>query len=508
MGTAMSAALAGALAAKGRPANDLARRLMREQPEAADDWTPGAIYCRISDDREGRERGVERQADDGYDLANRHHIRIVDLYVDNDIGASSKSRKKRPDFEWLMRAAEAGEVGVILSYSSSRLTRRPKEFERLIDLYHEHRTVIRTATGMVDFSTAAGRAMARNMAIYDTLEAEQISERVSRAALQGAMEGSAGGGIRPFGYRKDRTTIDLAEAELIKKAAADLIAGVAVRVILTRWEAAGVKTPKGKPWRPYAFKKMITNPRLAGWRIHHGEIARDRTGTPIRGQWQPIIDDATHANILTTIRGRADAYSATVTVKPGVRRYLMVGLIRCGTCGKPMYGNRRNDIRYFYRCAPVAGKGHVTSVSGNELDRWVSTIMVRLLQDRKLERIERAPFTGDARLAEIDETTEVFLDQYTAGVLKADALHRRLGALQAEREALEADRETWLTDTHGPDLTAVDEAVWDAADIDQRRAMLGAAFDAVFVKPAPLGIRTGPAFDPGRVELVRRAVSS
>lgn len=499
-----------ALAAlKGEALNDLARSLKRDQPEAADDWPPGAIYCRISDDREGLARGVEQQATDGYDLANKQHIRVVDLYVDNDIGASTRTRPKpRPGFNAMMASAEAGHLAALLAYSNSRFTRRPREVESLIELFERRGTLILTLkSGNDDLSTADGRMVARIKGNVDTAESERISERVKTRNRQNAMEGSPGGGIRPFGYAKDRVTIVPAEAELIKKAAADVIAGVPTRVILDRWAAAGVKSTKGGTWAPAAFKAMIAGARVAGWRVYCGEIARDRTGAPIRGQWEPILDEATHAGVVAVLKGRADAHNAK-RVRPGNRRYLLTGLVRCGQCGGAMYGNRRTDTTYFYRCAPKAGKGHVTSVSGNQLDRWVSMIMVRLLQDRQLERIERAPFTGDARLAQIEEMTDVLLGQYTAGVLKADVLHRHLDRLQAERDTLTAQRDAWLTDTHGPDLTAVDEAVWDAADDDRRRAMLGAAFEAVYVKPAPLGHRTGMRFDPDRVELVRRTVSA
>ncbi len=57
-----------------------------------------AIYVRISDDREGQGLGVTRQEQDCRALAERlewtlHPHRPV--YSDNDIGASTKSRKAR-----------------------------------------------------------------------------------------------------------------------------------------------------------------------------------------------------------------------------------------------------------------------------------------------------------------------------------------------------------------------------------------------------------------------------
>src|SRR5688572_6170081 len=85
-----------------------------------------AIYARISADREGRELGVERQGDDCAELAHRRDWEVVDTYIDNDMGASTRSRKKsRPEYQRLLSDARTGRFQVIIAYTSSRLTRRP-----------------------------------------------------------------------------------------------------------------------------------------------------------------------------------------------------------------------------------------------------------------------------------------------------------------------------------------------------------------------------------------------
>src|SRR5690606_39044801 len=93
-----------------------------------------ATYRRISDDREGREIGVARQAEDLAALAKRLGVTIVADYEDNDISASTRSRRRRPGYEAMIAAAKRREFDVILAYSASRLTRRPREHEDLIDL--------------------------------------------------------------------------------------------------------------------------------------------------------------------------------------------------------------------------------------------------------------------------------------------------------------------------------------------------------------------------------------
>src|SRR4051794_33142289 len=109
------------------------RRAKRQQagPKRA------AIYCRISSDREGLETGVGRQEIDCRALADRLGAEVVAVFVENDMSASTRSRKPRPRFAELLAGARSGEWNLILAYSNSRLTRRPREFEDLIDLHEE-----------------------------------------------------------------------------------------------------------------------------------------------------------------------------------------------------------------------------------------------------------------------------------------------------------------------------------------------------------------------------------
>src|SRR6476469_4142823 len=98
---------------------------------------PAAVYVRISDDVEGRALGVARQTDDGSALAASLGCSVVKVYSDNDISASTLSKKTRPEYEALLTDVRAGRVRVVIAYSNSRLTRRPRELEDLIDLHRE-----------------------------------------------------------------------------------------------------------------------------------------------------------------------------------------------------------------------------------------------------------------------------------------------------------------------------------------------------------------------------------
>ncbi|RWZ67942.1 recombinase family protein [Labedella populi] len=90
-----------------------------------------AIYCRISRDATGDGEGVERQERPCREVAERHGLEVIDVKVDNDIGASDKTSKLkiRTAYAALLEGARAGRYSHIIAYSISRLMRRMLELE-------------------------------------------------------------------------------------------------------------------------------------------------------------------------------------------------------------------------------------------------------------------------------------------------------------------------------------------------------------------------------------------
>ena len=126
---------------------------------------------------------------------------------------------------------DAGRFGTIVAYSMSRLTRRPREAEGLLERAERGGLLIRTArSGDPDLTTADGRAMFRTLVAFDVAEAERIAERVAGAAEQRAKRGSFGGGQRRFGYTEDASALVPARPR--------------------PWPLPTCRSPTGGRWRP------------------------------------------------------------------------------------------------------------------------------------------------------------------------------------------------------------------------------------------------------------------
>src|SRR4051812_2434778 len=93
-----------------------------------------SIYCRISSDPRDLAVGVERQEQDCRALAARNGWQVGAVYVENDTRASTRSTNQRPQYAEMLKRAHRGEFGAVVAYSNSRLTRRPREAEDLIEL--------------------------------------------------------------------------------------------------------------------------------------------------------------------------------------------------------------------------------------------------------------------------------------------------------------------------------------------------------------------------------------
>lgn len=469
--------------------------------------TRAAIYARISRDAEGRELGVQRQEEDCRRKADAEGLSVVSVYVDNDRSASTRSKKPRPEYSRMLADAEAGRFDVILAYSNSRITRRPIEYENLIQLHERTGVSIRTVvSGASDLSTADGRHMARMLAANDAAEPDRTAERVARKHKEKREKGLPVGGPRPFGWREDRLALDPIEAELIRAAIVDVLAGVRPAKIAERWNEEGTTTSVGGPWSGETVKRVLRSPRVAGWRVYQRAVAIDSSGAPIRAAWEPIVDDETWRAVVAALR---QPERRSRIPRKGGRQRLLTGTIRCGVCGRPMYGSK-GSRGYAYRCNESRSQpglaSHSNSVSTAAADAWATR---HVLSAAALVTETAVPPERTARLVEIAEEIEThtgLIDDVMEGFrrreLPADVAFKNVGLIEAERDRLAAERDDIEAELRASRAEALTPERWEELDTDRRRAVVEQWFEAIYVRPAE---RRSPVFDESRLEGVWKA---
>lgn len=216
----------------------------------------------------------------------------------------------------------------------------------------------------------------------------------------------------------------------------------------------------------------------------------------MRGNWKPIITQGEHDTLKAVLR-RPDKRARVP--RRGARHYLLTGILRCGVCTAPMYGNRQGAEYYAYTCS---GRGHVNTVSGPSVDEHVEARILNRIGNATFE-VKPAEFAGDARIGEIGAQITELMTAYNARQLSAAVAFGAVEALENERADLEEQRANLAAAVPLQRLTALTVADWVGWDVDRRRAAAESLIEAVMIRPkAKL---TGNKFDAARIDLVWKA---
>ena len=447
-----------------------------------------AIYCRISDDREGRQLGVSRQEEDCRAFVEARGYALLKVYAENDISASTRSSKKRPLFEEMMELCENGTYQAIVAYSSARLTRRPLENERLIGLYEKHRVRIHylNATDN-DLSTARGRYNARNDAARDAEEAEEISERVTRASLQRAKQGHGHGGTRPYGWTAtDRRELDPAELKELLAAARRVLAGGSLKSIAADLNARAVPTVTGAAWSSAALRGMLTNPRLVGIRMYKGEEIG-------RGDWKPALGEDMYYDLRSLLLDKSRRVATS-----NIRKYLLTGLALCGECTRPVVvkvqvrKGRPKQPRYW--CAACDLYRTMEPV-----DRYVQEVIINVLEAGLTPAMPgpmRSQEKADRLRERIAETQRMFAEEDSLTPMQYQDTMRTLNRRLAEEDAavIKDSRPLLAANVIG----AAARQAWVGLELNAKRQIISELTEVRIHR----AIRGKRAFDPDTVELI------
>lgn len=454
-----------------------------------------AIYERISDDREGRELGVERQEQDclgladhrGYHVDRRSYEDGGNIYRDNDVSASTRSRRVRPAYRSLIADAQAGRFNVIIAYTSSRLTRRPREHEDLIELAERHGVRFEyVRSPSFDLGTAAGRRVARILAANDAGEAEDAAERITRQKAQSASLGRWMGGPRPYGYEADGVTPVPSEAADLLYLTERALLGVGIASLAAEMNRRGRLTANGKLWDGTGLRRTLIRPRNAGLMEHQGRVVGPAS-------WPAVVPEELWRSVVALL---CDPRRRTNTSMSG-RRWLGSGLYRCGVCGAMVVGTTapqcRPHMKPHYKCRAARHLARNCAevdalVSGVVVERLSRPDAVDLLhQGRSVDVVGLEALAAGLR-GRLDELAALF----AAGDVTGSQLRTGSESMRAELAQVEAQLATAVRGSVFAGVVgAVDvAAAWKGLDLGRRRTIVHALLD-VELRPSAMGRPAG-----------------
>lgn len=475
-----------------------------------------AVYLRISLDRFGEQKAVDRQREDCVKLIDYKGWDLAGEYVDNSISATSG--KVRPAYEQMIADIKAGKIDAVVVWRLDRLLRRQRAGEDWIDLHKEFGVNLVTIEGNIDLSTVGGRSFLRMLANMAEAETETKSDRQHAAIEQGIRNGAPITGRKVMGWRVDGKTVVRKEADLVRETYDAVLAGASLTESARRWNKLGYTTSRtfktvakpGGPWTALSIKTLLINPRYAGLRA-------DAKGNLHKGGWKALVGEDTWRAAVALL---TDPERRT---GPGpARRYLLSGIAVCGWTATPPEGRAWNpqlDV-----CgAPVGSGGALRGVNpgykctahshntrkGGIVDEYVIDRLIN-----RLAKHDEAELFGSATdpLSKAESARLIFvrarlksLPQLLVRTNMSDTDYAKTyDALTAELDELEGkSRERGRVDKlgalvaagaprdgEGNDEPSMDarrlrvRKVWDTLDLDRQRAVVAEAVRPVLM---PLG---------------------
>ena len=384
-----------------------------------------AIYARYSTDMQN-ETSITGQVANCKTIALANGWSVYKEYYDEAISGSDDNR---PRYVQLLADSENGKFDVIIVDETSRLTRRPGELPRLMEILAFRNQLLVDCKGF-DSRNETAALLASVYGGIDSLELRKIKDRTHRGLRERAKAGYSAGG-KTYGYAteaidpddpesKKRLFIIESQAEIVREIFTRYADGESPRSICNDLNARDIPSP-GATWNR-------TKRRSRGWmgsslsgtaksftgilrrELYIGQVIWNRRqfkkvpGTSrrvpeIRPQEDWIIRDHPELRILSDnlwnqVQARLKAarkstHKANKRPRGRPSRYLLSGLMKCGVCdANYIMQNARS-----YACSSRTNGGKHLCSNGVTVRREVAetaileNIKTRLLSDEVVEYV-------------------------------------------------------------------------------------------------------------------------
>ena len=407
-------------------------------------------------------------------------------------------RVLRPGWQEVLTDLGTGAATAVLAEDLDRVARDPRDIEDLIDAVAGCGGHARSLSGSLTLTNGGSSdqlAMARIMVTMAAKSSADTARRVTAGRERWAGV-SYHGGPRPFGYQvregteKYRRNLDKdeAEAEVIRKAAADILdKGISLKAVAQNLRDRRVPTVTGTAWTASTLRDVLAKPAVAGLAVKGGEL--------VDAPWEAILERDQWDRLV-------DLFESRKTGTSPEPRWLVSGFATCGVCTGPVKCTGSAGRRA-YTCS---AHGHVRRVAA-AVDEYIAGAVVEVLS-----RPEAADLLRPPPRPGVD-----------AGALRAEAKRleakaKRLGALFTDDVITEAQLASGTKDIRArlaaigaqlaassqpdplPEYRQGDPAdeVWDRMTLPRRRAVVRTIILGIVINRAG---RRGQGFDSATVEV-------
>jgi len=399
-----------------------------------------AIYIRVSTHHQVDKESLPFQRQELENYA-KYVLNCEDYVTFEDAGYSAKNTD-RPDYQNMMARIRSGEFTHLLVWKLDRISRNLRDFTVMWDELKEYGVTFVSKMEQFDTSSAMGEAMLRIILVFAELERKLTAERVLSMMLSRAEKGGWNGSRVPLGYdwnyEKKVIVINKEEAVLVQKIFNLYEKTGSSTLVAKLLKEQGEKTKRGGDWMGTTVLQILRNPIYIGiYRWNYREGGRGTKKDP----GEVVINEDVIPAILEReqwerVQMQIDSNRKGEWSNRKKYTHLLVGLLKCGYCGKNYVGSRstrahKNGIHpTYYRCSMYARNRSCQNkgVSGFQVEPFIFDYL------RALVKAEKA---GDV-LKEFGHPEVEYIDiPGPAGVYKGvDILASSQAATAAEEDPL------------------------------------------------------------------------
>ena len=295
--------------------------------------------------------------------------------IDDDLGRTAASAAHRPGFNTLVAQVTLEQVGLILSYDVTRLSRNCSDWYPLLDLCGYKGCLIGDGDGIYDPATVNGRLLLGLKGTLSEWERHTMKARLTAGLIQKAMRGelaltlptglvrTSQGTVQKIPHQEVQARLALVFEMFLQCRSASKVVEVfnTHALLLPRRDRFGDLVWKAP--RVAAVLAILKHPAYAGaftygrTRTLRRETSQGRpalTRLP-QEQWRVCIPDVyppyisweTYLQIQTMLKENHAEYDRNKTrgiPRPG--KALLHGLVYCGECGHKMVVQYKGGTRY------------------------------------------------------------------------------------------------------------------------------------------------------------------
>ncbi len=339
-----------------------------------------AIYTRVSTDNQAEVEFNSCEAQEAKIrsfVQSQENMKVFKVYSDPGFTGANLDR---PALNETLKDIRGRKITLVIAYKIDRLTRSPKDFYQLIELFDKYGVDFLSVTERFDTSTPSGRLLRNIMLTFAQFERELTSERTKDKMLQRAGKGMWNGGIVPFGYKAvdKRLVPDEQKAQKLRKIFALFAETGSLAKTYHALKAQHVFIDEGLPFSKATISNILRNI------VYTGKIRY--AGVEYRGMHQPLISE----DLFNSVQSLGHEKVRKLRL---YKDYPMAGLIQCAECGSymtPCHTNKRNGGKmtryYYYRCTKTFKRDWTScatrQVNADRLESYIFKSLERISLDK------------------------------------------------------------------------------------------------------------------------------